>query len=307
MKLENYFKIKLEVQNVFNINNVDIKFNQIIMKSEEELNPIIIKNRKFVFTIDKSVSNVVFIYIQNDGNQIEERIDYLLDEEWEIQNLDITILEQNMKLPFTILNFEQISSFDFEDNNGLVSDFLKKQYINDTICILGPKPNNLFGFNMNDIKYAELKRKILEKVEPLIQSGKNIILTNGYIGGETLGFEVGLQLKQTYREVQNILAVPFIDLDAKWIDKTKKEYRNMIQKADGFIEIDKVKNYKYGTPEVYTKEKLIKKNDFDVDFASIFIVINDKTDTLKGIKKQIQYANKILIEIDAFEDSLFQL
>lgn len=303
MKLENYFKIKLEIENVFNINDINIQFHQIIMKSEEELYPIVIENRHSVFTIDKTSSNIAFLYIENNGNEIEDRIDYLLDEEWEIQDLNITILEKNIKLPFIIKSFEQVLNFDFVESKGFVSDFLKKQYINNTICILGPKPNQLFGYNMKDSKYIELKNKILEKIEPLVQSGKNIILTNGYIGGETLGFEVGLQLKQIYKEIKNVLAVPFIELDAKWIEATRKEYRQMIQKADAFIEIDKVKNYKYETPEIYAKEKLIKKNDFDVDFASIFIIINDKSNTLKSIKKQIQYANKILIEIDAFDDN----
>lgn len=300
MKLENYFKIILEIENVFKIKNIDIKFNQLIMKSEEE-ETIIFNNIHSVFTIEPTSSNIAYLYIHNNGTEIKDRIDYLLDEDWIIEKLDISVVEKNVQLPFIIKGYQQISSFDFLEEKGIISDFLNKKYVNNTICILGPKPNFLYGYNMNDIKYAYLKQKIIEKIEPLISIGKNIILTNGYIGGETIGFQVGLQMKQNYKEIQNVLAIPFLNLDKKWVAQSQLEFNEMKKKADAFIEIDKIPNYKYGESEIYIKEKLIKKNDFDVDFASIFVVINDDKDTLKSIKRQIQYNNKILIEIDAFK------
>ena len=299
MQLQNYFKLTLEVQNAFNINDVNVVFNSIIMTSEEFDTPIIIINRHNIFTIEKNVSNIVYLYIQNDGKEINERIDYLLDEEWEITQLDATIIERNMKLQYVIKNYEQVINFDYEPTTGFVADFLSKKYLDKTVCIVGPKPDKLYGYNMKNSKYIDLKRKITEKLEQLLQFNKNIILTNGYIGGEMLGFDVAEQLKNKYN-LTNVLAIPFKKLDGNWIPETQQYYQNMTCLADAVIEIDKVEHYRYGTPEIYTKEKFIKKNEFDIDYANTFIVINDKEDTLKSFKKHIQYCGKVLIEINAF-------
>ena len=301
MQLQNYFKITLEVQNAFNINNVNVVFNSIEMTSEEFDTPIIISNRHNIFTIEKNTSNIVYLYIKNDGNKINERIDYLLDEEWVISKLDAIITENNINLKYIIRGYEQVVSLDYDSTSGFVADFLSKKYVNNTICILGPKPDKLYGYNMYNSQYANLKKKIVEKVEPLLNFIKNIILTNGYIGGEMIGFEIALQLKSKY-QLTNILAIPFKNIDNNWIDETKRKYQKMLQLADEVIEIDKIENYKYGMPEVYTKEKFIKKNEFDVDYANTFIVINDKEDTLKSLKKRIIYANKTLIEVNAYDD-----
>lgn len=296
MKYQNYFKIKLQIDNVFNIEQTEVTFNSISLRNEDEEHNININNRHFFYLVDKGFSNIIDLYIQNDGTNINERIDYLLDEDYEIVNLSLIVKEKQINLNYKILYYEQVDSIEYE-SNGFVKEFISKKYVDNTICILGPKPPQMYGYNMDDPTYQVLENKIIDKIRPLINVGKNVILTNGYIGGETLGYNVANKLKAEYPQLINVLAVPFLNLDEKWIDKSKKTYKNMIENADAFIEIDKVNNFKYGTPEIYTKEKLIKKNDFDIEYASIFVVIDDYDDTLKSIKKAINYYGKSLITI----------
>lgn len=304
MKLYNYFKFTLKVNEQLSanlINNIDVIFYNIAMVSDEYNNPIVIKDRKIITFGDKNNANIVYLYIQNDGNEIKDRIDYLLDEEWVIDSLNISIKLKNssINLSYTIENYEQVYEFEYFENNDFITDFLSKKYVDRTICILGPKPNFLFGYNMKDEKYIKLKEIIKVELQKQILRGKDIVLTNGYIGGETIGYEVANNLKkQENASILNVLAIPFFNLSDKWIPETKNNFENMKKESDAFIEIDKVNNYKYGTPEIYAREKMTKKNDFDIDFASTFIVITDNNNTLGSMKKYIQFQNKELIDID---------
>lgn len=309
MKLQNYFKITLKVDKQISVSlakNIVVNFSKIKMYSEEEDRFIEIKDRKFIFSFDKKNPSIVYLYIQNDGTEINDRIDYLLDEDWKIDTLFASIILKNsfINLPYTISSYEQVFEFEYSENNSFIEDFLNKKYVNKTVCILGPKPNTLYGYNMKDKQYLELKEKISNALEAQITRGKDIVLTNGYIGGETLGYEVAKNLKNKY-DIKNVLAVPFLRLEDKWVDSSKKQYYKMVKEADAFMEIDKIKNYKYGTPEIYAKEKMLKKNDFDIDFASTFIVIKDNVGTLNMIRQAIKFANKELIEIEAFDTVLF--
>lgn len=309
MKLQNYFKITLEITEQISANlakNIMVNFDKLKMYSEEENRFIEIKDRKFISIFDKNNPRIIYLYIQNNGNEIKDRIDYLLDEDWNIDTLFVSLILKNsfVNLSYTISNYEQVYEFEYNESNSFVEDLLSKKYLDRTICILGPKPNLLYGYNMKTKEYLELKEKISNVLEAQILKGKDIVLTNGYIGGETLGYEVAKNLKNKY-DIKNVLAVPFLRLDDKWVESSKNQYQKMIKESDAFMEIDKIKNYKYGTPEIYAKEKMLKKNDFDIDFASTFIVINDNNRTLNMVKQSIRFAEKELIEIDAFDTIQF--
>ena len=107
---------------------------------------------------------------------------------------------------------------------------------------------------MKDERYSKLKEIIKAELQQQILRGKDIVLTNGYIGGETIGYEVANNLKkQEKASISNVLAVPFLNLSDKWIPETKNSFETMKKEADVFLEIDKVNNYKYGIPEIYAR------------------------------------------------------
>lgn len=145
---------------------------------------------------------------------------------------------------------------------------------------------------MNDPKYESLIKFIMDKLETMVQYGKNIVLTNGYIGGEMLGYEAAKRLKSYYPEIINVVAVPFLELDSKWVINSRNAYRRMMTEADIFMEIDKVEHYQYYEAEKYAKEKFIKKNDFNIDHASAFLIIDDYSNSLFSFEKRASIENK---------------
>ena len=103
MKLQNYFKITLKVDKQISASlakNIIVNFSRIKMYSEEEDRFIEIKDRKFISIFDKKNPEIVYLYIQNDGTEIKDRIDYLLEKDNQI-NID--------KLDFMYLFFVKIS------------------------------------------------------------------------------------------------------------------------------------------------------------------------------------------------------
>ena len=113
------------------------------------------------------------------------------------------------------------------------------------------------------------------------------------LGVGKLGYMVNKTLGVNHEKTKEIFYEDFKDaVDVEKLTEITREYV--------YAYYDK-----YGTPEIYTKEKMLKKNDFDIDFASTFIVINDNEGTLNMIKHSIEFANKELIVIDAFDKILF--
>lgn len=280
-----------------------IKYNFSKLEMIYDLNIIQIANRKTL--CKKEEPDILYLYIQNDGDKLEDRIDYLFDEEYEIFKFNVAIMEGTLKRSFEILSYEQVEEFEL-NVDSLYDKFINNELVEETICILGPKPPSLYGYDMNNPYYKDLKTKIYNKVEDLIKVGYTTILTNGYIGTEVIGYDVAVEIKKKYPHVNNILATPFLNLSDKWVGKDKDKYRQMMNDADCFVEIDKIQYYKYGQPEVYTKEKLYtKKDDFDIDHSNIFILVNPSKEndeymnTIKKIKKHIGVYEKPVIEIDS--------
>lgn len=298
MLLKNYFKFKLEINNCRKIENVLCVFQSILLFQEDTNNENLITNRKNFSIVDKDEINIINLYVENNGNLLNERIDYLLDEEYQIKDLNLVVSENNKNLNYEILECYQIEELEYDSEDEFVKEFLSKKYLTSTVCILGPKPPQLYGYNMNSQEYNNLKDKLKENIRIAIANGKDIFLTNGYIGGEMLAFECVEELKKEFPHITNVLAIPFLKLDDKWVPDSKRKFEEMKLKADYLIEIDKTEHYKYGQPEIYTKEKMVKKNDFNIDFANYFIILKDKDFVLKPFFNKVNYYGKNSILID---------
>lgn len=294
MTLKNYFRIKLELSRmILDDTLIEAKFNYISMSSDDGDEEISFQNRKTYFQPEKNTRNM-YLLIQNDGTSIRDRIDYLMDEDFFIEELNLSItFNETQKISYEIKEVEQLETVEcYGEDKDIVDKILNFEEVNNTICIVGPKPDKMYGYNMKDAKYEKLVQGLMKRIEAYVQTGKNIILTNGYIGGETLGFEAGKRLKAIYPEIMNVVAVPFLNLDAKWPSQSKTQFKQMIAEADAFIEIDKVKHYTYNTPEIYAKEKFVKKNDFNLDHAGTFFLIQDYDGSLSTFRRRLDIENK---------------
>lgn len=298
MTLKNYFKIPIELtKSVFKDNDLKITFKSLIMESDMGEQKTF-TNRKFFYRPELNTKNVCLM-LQNDGNSIDDRFDYLIDEEWEIVRLSLEVLIDGDTIPYVFNKWgmEQIESMEWIGASDLEKRFLNFEEIENTVCIQGPKPDKMFGYDMNAKGYRILIDSVKEELEKCVQAGKNVVLINGYIGGDVIGYNAAQELKKIYKEIVIVVAVPFLKLDEKWPQKDRTNYHDMIHNADAFIEIDTVPNYRYGNPGEYMKEKFIKKNDFNMDHASAFIIIKDNDETMSGMIRKAKYHGKYVREM----------
>ena len=89
-----------------NLDNIDVKFNSITLCNDYDDDEVVIKDRRVVFEKDRSSDGVrLAIYILNEGTEIKDRIDYLIDEEYEIQDLDLEVkrISTDETLTYTLL------------------------------------------------------------------------------------------------------------------------------------------------------------------------------------------------------------
>lgn len=95
-EVREFFKLEVRVltESVI-LENVDVKFNSIILQNEED-DVVEISNRRCIPVLDRTTDGFrCTILILNEGEKLEERIDYLIDEDYEIKHLDLTIKKKN--------------------------------------------------------------------------------------------------------------------------------------------------------------------------------------------------------------------
>lgn len=88
-----FFKLEVRVDTPSVVlNNLEFKFNKLTLYSEYDDSSIVIENRRVVFEPERTLEGFrTSIYILNESDTPTERIDYLFDEEYEIEELDIEI------------------------------------------------------------------------------------------------------------------------------------------------------------------------------------------------------------------------
>lgn len=92
-EVRDFFKVEVNVSiPTVNLENVEIDFNKMILYREDDDSTIIIEHRKVIFEpVRTSEGFKVIIFILNEGEEFDERIDYMIDEDYEIENIDISI------------------------------------------------------------------------------------------------------------------------------------------------------------------------------------------------------------------------
>lgn len=105
-----FFQIQVIVSAVtVNVDNIDINFNGITLYSEDEDKLIEIKGRRTVIEPERCSEGLrINLYILNEGDNPEERIDYLIDEDYEIETVDISVVHKKNGKVFPIRVNEKI-------------------------------------------------------------------------------------------------------------------------------------------------------------------------------------------------------
>lgn len=306
-----YFCLKCGVVNGNDLVNQSlvIKLNSLILENEEE-HRVVISNRKVEYEFYDLNDEVLFnLYIENDD--VEYRIDYLLDEDYEIINLDLDIfsLISNSNYKHNIISVLGQTNIDFKGK--LLSSIIYNENSEQSVALIGHRPDRLFGYDLNNIEYKKLANDIAIECEQLIlKNNVKYFITGATLGAETVSFFAVEFLKKKYPNIKNIVAIPFKNVYVKWASVDKDRYHRMISLADGVIEVDLLKDYKtsFVKDGEYHINKLSMKNDFIIDSVDNVIAIFDgsnKGNTSKSLSyakyhhKQIQLI-KVAKEKDDF-------
>lgn len=278
MKSE-YFLLKCELKAKPSIitQNIHIQFNSISLYNQSEDKRITIKNRNIVymFFINEDVINFN-LYIENKGG--ENRIDYLIDEEYEIEQLNLSISQIDSEYNYDHKIVSECGQIEIDFHNQLLASVVNAELSNEMVCVMGHRPDRLYGYDLNNSKYQELANLIANKCEDLIiNKGVKYFITGGSLGGDTVSFFAIEFLKKKYPNIKNIVAIPFKNVFIKWQPNDINRFNRMLSLADGVIEVDLLSEYNvpFISKGNYHISKMNNKNDFMIDCADYLLAIFD--------------------------------
>lgn len=146
--------------------------------------------------------------------------------------------------------------------------------IDKTACFTGHRPNKLGGYDLTSPKNIKIFKETIEVIESLILN-ENIdtFITGGALGFDQIAFLGIDELKQRYKNIKSIMAVPFKAQACKWPPEDAFNYYLQKLAADEVVYVDEIEEYKVPDTIVgqYHIIKMQKRNMFMVDNSRIII------------------------------------
>lgn len=141
-----------------------------------------------------------------------------------------------------------------------------------------------FTGNRNTQKTSDICWRLHEKIEDYIQLCCKKFLCGNAVGADTLFSLSVLKHKEKYKDIKLILYLPCKDQDKFWTQEQKKEYREILEKADEIVYIS----------EKYTETCMLLRNikliENSTYLLSIFNGISEGG-TYYTIKKALEAKN----------------
>lgn len=305
------FKCELFGENIIT-QRIQIKLKSLVLTNEEN-EKILINNRNVNYDFYSNGYSILFnLYIENYG--VEDRIDYLLDEDYEITELNLDIYDVETKLYYGHNIISEYGQLKINFKEKLLAGIINCEFSDEAVALIGHRPDRLYGYNLNNPKYQELATLIADNCEKLILE-KNItyFITGGTLGGETISFFAIEFLKKKYPNIKNILAIPFKKVYVKWQPTDIERHNRMISLADGVIEVDLLNDYKVPNTKIgeYDVNKLMNKSDFIVDSVETLVAIFDgkfRGNTYHTISHAKYYNKKVnIIDISNKEEDIEEI
>lgn len=160
------------------------------------------------------------------------------------------------------------------------------------IAVTGHRPNKLYGYNLNNKKNIELKKKFKEI---LIENNCTEAITGMALGVDTIFALAVLELKDEGYNIKLHCAIPCRNHSCKWIKESVDLYNDILNKAD---------IVKLVTDEEYKPYLMHKRNEYMVDLADKVIAVwnGSKSGTANCVNyakrkgKEIIYINPLEIK-----------
>lgn len=151
------------------------------------------------------------------------------------------------------------------------------------ICITGHRPNKMYGYDIYNKQWTELKDRFKKL---LIENGCTEAITGMALGVDTVFALAVLELKEESYNIKLHCAIPCKNHSSKWLKESVELYNKILSKAD-IVKIVSNEEYKPYLMQV--------RNEYMVDLADKVIAVWDHSKG--GTGNCVEYAMKCGKEI----------
>lgn len=147
------------------------------------------------------------------------------------------------------------------------------------ICVTGHRPNKLYGYDLNNKQYRELKDKMKSI---LIDKKCTEAITGMALGTDMLFAMAVIELKHEGYDIKLHCAIPCLNHTSKWVLRSVKLYEYILSHAD---------KIKIVTEEPYSLAIMQIRNEYMVDLADEVIAVWDGSKG--GTANCVRYAERV--------------
>ena len=131
------------------------------------------------------------------------------------------------------------------------------------VAVTGHRPNKLYGYNLDDNRWIELKDKFKYY---LINNGATEAITGMALGVDTVFSLAVLELKEEGHDIKLHCAIPCYGQDSKWSFRDRQLYQYILMKADKIV---------YVSESYYNSTVMQKRNEYMVDLCDMLLAVWD--------------------------------
>lgn len=142
-----------------------------------------------------------------------------------------------------------------------------------------------FGYNEEDPRCIDFKRRLHDTIEMLIWQGYTHFLSGGAMGMDMYAGEIVLELRKQYPWIALEVAVPFDDQATKWPPEYRNRYDAIIYQADIITCVH----------HTYTKRCMFDRNRYLIDNADLLLAAYDGKPG--GTQMTCEYARKCGVDV----------
>lgn len=146
------------------------------------------------------------------------------------------------------------------------------------ICVTGHRPNKLYGYNIYNQEWTELKEQFKKL---LIEHHCTEAITGMALGVDTVFALAVLELKEEGRDIKLHCAIPCKNYSCKWVKESVDLYNDILSKAD---------IVKLVSDEEYKPWLMQKRNEYMVNLADLVIAVWNGSDG--GTANCVKYAEQ---------------
>ncbi|MBD5130638.1 MAG: DUF1273 domain-containing protein [Ruminococcaceae bacterium] len=133
------------------------------------------------------------------------------------------------------------------------------------ISFTGYRPEKLPFFGEDDPMCVDLKERLSEQIEKLINDGADEFYTGMALGVDTWAAEAVLEHKKAHPGIKLTAVIPCPEQSDKWTDEDKARYRSILERCDRTMTI---------SPH-YTKDCMLKRNRALVELCDVLVAVYD--------------------------------